>query len=380
MRARFWFGAFFIGGTILSAQPAPSCKGPTELERDVAAKHSTDAYNAKGAYFAEKKQLSCAIAAFESAIRLDPNSADSHFNLALALREKRDLKRAAKELQTAVRLKPDMVTAHNALGTTLLETEQTGAAEVEFQAALMLEPDSLYALDGLSKALIQEKRYAAAIGYLRKAPPDPGLQVNLSVALSKNGNTDEAIAILHGLIKADPGFADAHSNLAVIYALQNRFRESADEYYQALRYDAANDTSRISLVRALVILGEFNDALPFIQDYLKRHATDGEGLTLRGTIYRGLGDYVSAEADLRRGVQTKPENYDARYNLGFVLAKLAKPQEALPHLEKARQLRPDSTEARFQLASVLKTLKQDDRARTEFASVGEQKNRKIGRA
>src|SRR6266481_1394872 len=50
---------------------------------------------------------------------------------------------------------------------------------------------------------------------------------------------------------------------------------------------------RTWLVKALVILGEFNDALPFIQDYLKHHATDGEALTLRGTIYRGLGDYVS---------------------------------------------------------------------------------------
>jgi tetratricopeptide (TPR) repeat protein len=163
----------------------------------------------------------------------------------------------------------------------------------------------------------------------------------------------------------------------VIYALQNRFREAADEYYQALRNDAANDTSRISLVRALVVLGEFNDALPFIQDYIKRHSSDADGLTLRGTIYRGLGDYVKAEADLRRGVQIKSDDYDARYNLGFVLARLSKPQEALPHLEKARQLRPESTEARFQLASVLKTLKQDDRARIEFAAVGEQKNRSV---
>src|SRR5438445_13727327 len=121
MRTRFWLGASFFTCSILSAQPAPPCTGPSELERDLAVKPSTDAYNAKGAYFAEKGQLSCAIAAFESAIRLDPNSADSHFNLALALREKRDLKRAAKELQSAVRLKPDMVTAHNALGTTVLE-------------------------------------------------------------------------------------------------------------------------------------------------------------------------------------------------------------------------------------------------------------------
>ena len=303
MQIRFWPCTFVATCGVLFAQPSPPCKGPVELERALAAKPSADVYNAQGAYFAERRQLSCAIAAFESAVRLDPKSADSHFNLGLALREKRDLKRAAQELKIALRLEPRMAAAHNALGTTLLETGQLEAAEIEFQAALKLDTGSIYAFDGLSKSLIEQKRYAAAIGCLQNAPLDPGLQINLAVAHSRNGNTDESIGILQKLIETDPGSAEAHSNLAVIYALRNRFRESADEYYQSLRLDASNDLSRISLVRALVILGEFGNALPFIQDYIKGHPADGDGYTLRGTIYRGLNEYAKAETDLRRAVR-----------------------------------------------------------------------------
>src|SRR5206468_227947 len=61
-----------------------------------------------------------------------------------------------------------------------------------------------------------------------------------------------------------------------------------------------------------------------------------------------------------------PNYYDVRYNLGFVLAKLGKPREALPHLQKALELHPDSSEARFQLAGVLRALNQTDLARKEL--------------
>ena len=357
----------------LLAQP---CRGPAELERDLAAKPSAAAYNAKGAYFAAKKQLGCALAAFEAAVRLEPGSADSHFNLGLALRDKREDKRAMQEFRTAVRLDPAMEVAHRALGTTLLDSGQAAEAETEFQTALRLQPRSTDALDGLSKSLIEQKRYTAALEVLKQAPPaDPGLQMNLAVALTRSGNPEQAVEVLKTLLKADPSLSEAHSNLAVVYALQNRFRESADEYHQSLRLDPANDVSRIALVRALVILGEFQDALPFVQDYVQRHAANGEGYKLRGEVYRGLGEHRKAETDLRRALLGAPDDYDVRYNLGFVLAKLARPLEALPHLEKAKQLRPDSTEARFQLATVLKALKQDERARVEFQFVEQQKRR-----
>ncbi|PYT33472.1 MAG: hypothetical protein DMG58_07290, partial [Acidobacteria bacterium] len=166
--------------------------------------------------------------------------------------------------------------------------------------------------------------------------------------------------------KDEPGSSLAHFNLATIYAREKRFRPSADEYREALRLDSGNDVARVSLVKTLVGLAEFDEALPLIQDYAQRKPDDFEAHYVLGTVERGLGRYEPAERELKRAMQMDPNHYDVRYNLGFVLAKLGKPQEALPHLQKALELHPGSAEARFQLAGVLRALNQPERSHQEF--------------
>ena len=95
-------------------------------------------------------------------------------------------------------------------------------------------------------------------------------------------------------------------------------------------------------------------------------------------VDRGLGNYAAAEPLLRRAVSLNPNHYEARYNLGFVLAKLGKPQEAQPHLEKALQLNPASSEAQFQLAAVLRSLGQEQRAQQELQQFQRKKQESVG--
>ena len=82
--------------------PALICKGPAELESVIHSHPSAGAYDALGAYFGRQQKLSCAISAFESAIRLEPNSWEAHFNLALALLQLHQTERAVRELRMAI--------------------------------------------------------------------------------------------------------------------------------------------------------------------------------------------------------------------------------------------------------------------------------------
>jgi len=107
--------------TGLFAQMPAACDGPAELEKVLATHPSADVYDALGAYFGQREQLSCAIAAFEAAARQDPNSWEARFNLALALLQKHEAARAARELRVAVRIKPDDPLGHIALGEALGE-------------------------------------------------------------------------------------------------------------------------------------------------------------------------------------------------------------------------------------------------------------------
>ena len=75
----------FSLGSAAAAQTPAACKGPTELERVLQTKPSAAAYDALGAWFGEHHETSCAVGAFESAVRMDPHSWEAQYNLALAL-------------------------------------------------------------------------------------------------------------------------------------------------------------------------------------------------------------------------------------------------------------------------------------------------------
>ena len=82
-----------------------------------------------------------------------------------------------------------------------------------------------------------------------------------------------------------------------------------------------------------------------------------------------MGNYADAEKVLRQAVAINPKHPEARYHLGFVLARQGKLAEARAELEKAVALDPNSSEARFQLASVLRSMGQPDQAREELKVV-----------
>jgi Flp pilus assembly protein TadD len=96
----------------LAAQDGATCKGPAELEQAIKAHPSAGAYDALGAYFGQRRKISCAISAFESAVHLDPNSWEAHFNLALALLQSNQPTRAVRELRIATHLQPENPLGH----------------------------------------------------------------------------------------------------------------------------------------------------------------------------------------------------------------------------------------------------------------------------
>src|ERR1700730_8683991 len=169
----------------LAAQDVAACKGPAELEQAITVHPSAEAYDALGAYFGQQQKISCAISAFESAVHLDPNSWEAHFNLSLALLQSNQPARAARELRVAIRLQPENSLSHIALGVALSQLNQDDAAIDEFKLALNTDPKSVPALDGMAKSLIAQKRYSAAIAYLKDAPPVAILQNDLAVAYKK---------------------------------------------------------------------------------------------------------------------------------------------------------------------------------------------------
>ena len=328
--------------------------------------------NSLGLRLAQGKQYSCAISAFEAALRLDPKSWETHYNLALALVLTGEQKRAASELRLVVQQKPDYFAARNALGLALQSQGDLEAAAEQFKAALRIDPHSPLAAFNLAKVFHSQRKYTTEVYYLRQAltssPPKElefAARLALGAVQDEMGHADEAVAELRKLVAAFPDSAEAHFNLGNAYGRHFRFKEARVEYEQTLRLDASFDAARLSLAKALLEMGEDTAAIPIVQDYTHRAPGDYEGHLVLGQAYRRQGDLAKAAEHLGRAVELKPDSYDARYNLGIVFARTGDINAATRQLEAAEKLNPRAPGAHYELSLIYAKQRQLQRSRDE---------------
>lgn len=365
-------GALLLFGSARSWGQLPDgCKLPASVMPVPGKGFSASAYDSVGTWFAEKGDLKCAAAAFKEALRVDPQSAEAHFDLGLVRQRQQNGAAATTEFQLALKYNPKLLPARCALGSVLTDSSQ---AEAEFRKALAINPKAVCALDGLAQSLLDQRRYDAALVYWRQAlqiqPDAVDMQLSLATATyqaakdreaaglepSEGISVADAIRLFTDLLKSHPDLTTAHFTLGNIYANEKRYREAADEYKEASRLNPADLVALLAQVKALVNASAYEEALKPAQGYVKRNPADAAGHVLLGTVYRGMGDYAKAEPELQTGAAGAPDDFQARYQLGFVLARLGKLQESLPELRKAVTLKPADKSAQFQLATVLRDL------------------------
>jgi Flp pilus assembly protein TadD len=260
--------------------------------------------------------------AFEAALRLDSNQWEAHYDLALAL----------------------------------INMEQDAVAEPHLRAALPLAPDSAQVPLYLGQVLVTERRYNAAIPYLRQAQASFPARLALGAALSGSGKYKEALTVLKALTAAYPDSSKAHFTLGNLYAAQEQYQEAADSYGRALQLTPDDDVARLARIKSLLAITQDEESLPVTADYLKRHPDDAEVLYYQGLANRRLGRYPPAEEALLRAAALSPGDYKIQYNLGVAQAKQGKLAEARRHLELAASLKPADADVHFQLSSVLRGL------------------------
>lgn len=130
---------------------------------------------------------------------------------------------AAEELyQKLVDLKPDSVVALANLGVAQFRQGKLTAAQLALEKAIAADPDDAFSLTTLGAVMIEQNRVEDAINYLERAngaqADDPITLNYLGVASSQLGQFGKAEQSLRRAITVNPQYAEAHFNLAVIYA------------------------------------------------------------------------------------------------------------------------------------------------------------------
>ena len=258
-----------------------------------------------GATHSAAGNTAAALAAVQTALRLDPNSPEALNNFATLAIDAGRPAEALEPCRRAIRLKPKFALAHNNLGVALLRTGQVAEGAAHLRTALALKPDFAKAHCNLASALLELGDAAKAIEHAERAlqlqPDFPLALFHLSSAFLQKKQPDRAIAALEAAVRLQPDYAEAHSNLG-------------------------------------------------------------------GLLYQA-GDPARALPHFEAAVRSKPAYVDARSNLGSALFQTGRLDEAVTHYRAALQLRPDHAETHFNLALALTRLGRNAEAIVEHEAV-----------
>ena len=184
--------------------------------------------------FRQQGKLTEAVASYQQALRLKPDTAETHSNLGVALVEQGKLTEAVASYQQALRLKPDYAEAHCNLGMALAEQGKLTEAVASYQQALRLKPHIAEAHNNLGMALVEEGKLTEAVASyqqaLRLKPDYAEAHNNLGVALADQGRLTEAVASYQQALRLKVDYADAHVNLAYVWFLGGDFEGGWPEY------------------------------------------------------------------------------------------------------------------------------------------------------
>lgn len=156
--------------------------------------------------------------------------ADRAFMKANEYFNKQDYEKAVAGYQEAIGLSPNSWAYHFNLGLAYKKLNKLCEAREAFNRAVQLNPNSFSANKELGELLAREEQYEAAAEYYRKAvelsPNDPDAHYNLGACLVNLGQGEEALGHFQKAVEIKPDYAEAHFQLGSIYISQNKKAEA----------------------------------------------------------------------------------------------------------------------------------------------------------
>jgi protein O-mannosyl-transferase len=149
---------------------------------------------------------------------------------------------AEPHLRVAVRLAPERAEHHNNLANVLLQTGQLDQAATEASIALRLAPNDTSVAETAGRILFWRANYAGALQQLIHAVKLGADRAAVATALNdmgasvaSRGQSREAEPLIRKAVDLNPSLAQAHRNLVLVLADQGRRDDAAKALEQAIQ-------------------------------------------------------------------------------------------------------------------------------------------------
>jgi TolB-like protein/Tfp pilus assembly protein PilF len=149
-------------------------------------------------------------------------------------------------------------------------------------------------------------------------------------------------------IKREPGYADAHASLALVYAVlfneaerRDTLAPAKDEVAAALRVDPGNFTALLADAQIKRLSWSWPEADSAIQKLLRRYPNSAEAHHFHAVFFEGLGLWEKSVAEQRRAAELDPLVPAYRDNVGQALHFLRRDAEALLEFKRVLLFEPN---------------------------------------
>jgi Flp pilus assembly protein TadD len=275
---------------------------------------------ARGVALHQKGDLEGAVAAYRESLALAP-SVEGRSNLGAALVALGRYEEAIESYRGALAMAPSDGRIRYNLALAYYKSADLPHAAEELEALRAAQPDDPRATLLLADCRLQMGEPAAVETLLRplaaSRPDDRAVTYLLGMALVREGKAEEGQRLVEKLMR-DGDSAEAQYLVGSAAFVAGDYPRAVERFSRALEKDPALPSLRSYYARALLFTG------------------DADG----------------AERAFREALAASPNDYEANYYLGSVLATRGKPEEARPFAQRAAQLRPQSDRARALLASL----------------------------
>ena len=254
----------------------------------------------------------------------------------------------------ALRIKPDFAEGHNDLAVTLIQLGRVPEAMGQWEQALRIQPDYAEVHNNLAVTLVQLGRVQEATEHweraLRSNPNYAEAHNNLAFALWQKGRVEEAVEHYEQALRVKPDMAEAHYNLAMLLVQMGKLREAVTEFKQVLRIKPDYLEAHCNLGIVLVRQGRVPEAIEHFREVLRIKPDFPEAENGWGMALTRQGNLPEAIEHLEQALRIKPGFAEAHYNLGAALEQAGKLPDATGHYEQALRINPDYADARNALA------------------------------
>ena len=307
---------------------------------------NADSLHLLGLIALDQKSYDTAEQLIRKAIAGHNNVALFHSSLGNVLKAREKFDEAIACYEYALSLKPDSADVFNNMGAALLSLGRMDEALESFKKSVVVNPQHINAIHNIGLILHKQKKYEEAASYYQKAialkPDIATLHYNLGIALLMLDKTEESMTYLQNALKFNPDYADALFKIGKIFQDSGQY-EMAFNYYVRLNVVRPDGYSFANIALVQQYTGQLESAAINYKRAADLLPDNFEFMNNLGMIYNELEQYEDAITYYKKSLELKPGRDSVLGNLAAAYKNLGRLDEAIACLKHALDLSPDQS-------------------------------------